>query len=323
MNSSKRHAFTLIELLVVIAIIAVLIGLLLPAVQKVREAAARMSCQNNLKQIGLAIHNFESGNGRLPYAMDGTVSGTSTFRWSMLAALTPYLEQTNIYNGLDLKVPLFAGPPTFAVFPQNQASVAANVKIFLCPSDRQATVEADRGPSNYMACVGSGLNGGLIYNTDGVFYADSKTRMTDITDGTSNTAMASESILGEGGADITGTPTTVDVRRVYAVNTGAATTPLTDSACAGITGFRKTRNYGWADGGISNMSYNHYYAPNAKTPDCLGRVQPGWKAARSFHTGGVNVLFGDGAIRFVRDGIAIDTWRALATRSGGEVIGDY
>lgn len=317
------RGFTLIELLVVIAIIAILMGLLLPAVQKVREAAGRVKCQNNLKQLGLAMHNYLTEKGSLPPAIDGRVSGTSTFRWSYLAMLTPHLDQTSVHNSLDLNVPLFGGPPSFAVAPQNVNAVAAVVKSFLCPSDRMTIVDTGFGPSNYMANIGSGTNGGGVYDTDGPFYANSQTKINDIVDGASNTVFASETLLGDGGNDITGTPATVDVKKVYAINTNPASSPLTDAICAGFTTFRLRRNYSWADGGISNMTYNHYYLPNTSTPDCLGRVQPGWKAARSNHSGGVNVLLGDGSVRFVRDKIQLDTWRALATRYGGEIISDY
>ena len=132
-----RAAFTLVELLVVIAIIGVLVALLLPAVQAAREAANRSSCGNNLKQLGVATHNFEAGHKKLPVgseskAMPGVPSWPHNFyRWSVLAHLTPYLEQSNAYNSLDLTIPLFA-PPAFGIAPQNQTAVQLIVPTFLC-----------------------------------------------------------------------------------------------------------------------------------------------------------------------------------------------
>src|SRR4051812_18237492 len=178
MPMRKRQGFTLIELLVVIAIIAVLIGLLLPAVQKVRAAAARMACQNNLKQIGLALHNHESANGCFPtgyWRMTWSVDPTNPkghFRWSALAQLTPYLEQTNVYNALDLTVPLYGGgtlQPQVIPFPQNRAPLACVVKAFLCPADQFRVVMPDQGPSNYVACSGGNASGDALTG-DGIFY---------------------------------------------------------------------------------------------------------------------------------------------------------
>src|SRR5690348_5816655 len=136
----RSAAFTLVELLVEIAIIGVLVALLLPAVQAAREAANRMSCGNNLKQLGVATHNFEGTYKKLPvgsesHAMPGVPAWPHNFyRWSVLAHLTPFLEQTNAYNSLDLTQPLFA-PPAFGISPQNQTAVQLIVPTFLCPSD--------------------------------------------------------------------------------------------------------------------------------------------------------------------------------------------
>ena len=132
---NRQRGFTLIELLVVIAIIAILIGLLLPAVQKVREAAARMSCSNNLHQLGLALHNYEGGNGKWPPLYPGTAPGSTAFdykyTWSVLAQLNPYLEQTNIYNTMDLTQPMYDAANLITT--QNRFAVVQKVSLFLCP----------------------------------------------------------------------------------------------------------------------------------------------------------------------------------------------
>ncbi|HXT57532.1 MAG TPA: DUF1559 domain-containing protein, partial [Pirellulales bacterium] len=204
---TKRTAFTLVELLVVIAIIGILIALLLPAVQAAREAARRSQCTNNLKQLGIALQNFEQMRKSLPtgttsqtYAPDPTIPA-NFYRWSAFAHLTPFLEQTAVYNILDLSVPLYGGPSQgYAVMPVNQKAVQIVVPLFLCPSDNGRPVTnylgVVFGPSNYAACMGSGANGGTEYNTDGIFYMNSDTKFADISDGASATAAMSESILG-------------------------------------------------------------------------------------------------------------------------------
>jgi prepilin-type N-terminal cleavage/methylation domain-containing protein/prepilin-type processing-associated H-X9-DG protein len=341
-----RTAFTLIELLVVIAIIAVLIGLLLPAVQKVREAAARIQCANNLKQLGLAMHNYEGAIGHLPPAFPTTVPPAWTglpayfFSWSALAQLNPFLEQTNIYNTMDLTQPIYV-PPNFNISAANQFAVQQVVKLFLCPSDLMQPVAADYGvptigPTNYAVCVGTGTtNGGPPFgsplNADGTFTAGQGFRITDITDGSSNTAMMSESLLGAGPTNAGGPMPSVPhaVQRVYAY-TGFGT-PLSDAACAGAGQWNVSdlRGFMWASGEMRCVSYNHYYTPNAAIYDCVTNdlttfTSFAFRAARSNHSGGVNVLFGDGSVRFVNQSVSLATWRALATRSGGDLPGnDY
>jgi prepilin-type N-terminal cleavage/methylation domain-containing protein/prepilin-type processing-associated H-X9-DG protein len=333
----RRKGFTLIELLVVIAIIAILIGLLLPAVQKVREVAARMKCSNNLKQLGLALHNYEGATGKLPPLYPGTAPGSSTFNykytWSVLAQLNPYLEQTSIYNTMDLTQPMYDAANL--ITPQNQFAVVQMVPIFLCPSDRGVPVSSaygvtNMGPTNYVACHGSGLSGGGYgspVNADGIFSAVRGIKITDIPDGTSNTAAMSESILGDG-AEIS--PTQPGDQQVAYKYLGYSGTLPNDSTCAGSpqswNGYNR-RGFMWASGEARCVSYNHYYTPNSKLFDCVANdptntyISVGYRAARSRHTGGVNVLMGDGSVRFVPDSVDPLTWRSIGTRMGGEVLG--
>jgi prepilin-type N-terminal cleavage/methylation domain-containing protein/prepilin-type processing-associated H-X9-DG protein len=341
-STPGRRGFTLIELLVVIAIIAVLIGLLLPAVQKVRAAAARVSCQNNLKQLGLAMHNYEGAVGHLPPAFRNNVPPAWTglpgyfFSWSALAELSPYLEQTNVYNRMDLTQPIYV-PPNFNISPANQFAVQQVIKLFLCPADKGQPVsvaygEPVIGPTNYAVCVGSGTtNGGPPFGSplgsDGMFTAGTTFRITDVSDGSSNTAMMSESLLGDGPENASGA-IPGDPQLVYAY-TGFGV-PLSDGACAGAAQWNVSnrRGFTWASGEMRCGSYNHYYAPNPPLYDCVTNdattfTSMAFRAARSRHTGGVNVLFGDGSVHFVANGIDLGVWRGLATRSGGEVPGNF
>src|SRR5262245_14108487 len=342
----RRHAFTLIELLVVIAIVAILIGLLLPAVQKIREAANRMKCSNHLKQIGLALHNHESALGTLPPAFRGVPKPPFDmlpgyfFSWSTLAELNPYLEQTNIYNRMNLDLPIYM-PPTYDISADNQFAVSQVVPIFLCPSDPAPAPLGGYGlsvigPTSYAACIGTGTTNGQApfgspWNADGMFQAKVPTKFADVTDGLSNTACFSESMRGNGPEGASG-PIPGKPEEVYGyLNAG---TPLNDSNCAADSRWNVDRRRGfmWASGEIRCATYNHYYLPNPSTYDCVTNdFTPGpriytavvFRAARSRPSVGVNVLLGDGSVRFVRQSIDLVTWRALATRAGGEVIGDY
>src|SRR5262249_2289228 len=188
-----RYGFTLLELLVVIAIAAVLIGLVLPAVQKVREAAGRVSCANNLKQIALAMHNYESVHHYFPPAFKGDGVPIAYFAsWSPLAELNPFLEQTAIYKQMDLSLQTYQSTIPFDITGPNQFAVQHTVKLFLCPSDKMQPVTVGPaygvpvlGPTNYAFCNGTGTNGGSPWDADGPFIAKRTMHIADIVDGTS------------------------------------------------------------------------------------------------------------------------------------------
>jgi prepilin-type N-terminal cleavage/methylation domain-containing protein len=333
------RGFTLIELLVVIAIISVLIALLLPAVQSAREAARRAQCTNNLKQLGIALHNYHDTIGCFPFGLivlppnnPMVLSGFTHqghYRWSVLAELTPFLEQTNVFNALNLSLPIF--DPTNAPIPQNVTVYATSVQTFLCPSDggSQSPIVPPYTPSNYMACNGDGVLGGgfagpdpSFGKPDGVFYFNSHTRLAEITDGSSNTALMSESIVGSGAATSSAPPSSPDPTNIVTLLPGSSPIyqPLSAAECAGASSFYFQRNSAWVQGDFEHSLYTHYMTPNSKTYDCLRQQYHGWKAARSYHPGGVNVLNGDGSVRFAKDSVSLSAWRGLATRNGGEVI---
>jgi len=325
--ATRARGMTLVELLVVIAIIGILISLMLPAVQAARETARRMSCGNNMRQIGIAMQNHHAAKDKLP---PGSVAKEyrevpntpwTFYRWSALAQLTPYLEQSNAYNTLDLSKPLYT--VTFSVTPENAYGASLIVPLFLCPSDRGERVHSQFGPTNYATCAGSGGGGGTPLKTDGIFYVNSETRITDIKDGSSNTVALSESLLGVSGSAAR------DPQSAYRFTFAA---PLTVAACDRPLSwnYADPRGFSWVNGEYRNTLYNHFLAPNSPVTDCIGvrmgggpdviYTPFGWRGARSNHPGGVNTLRADGSLGFTSNTIDMTAWQAHATRNGSEVI---
>ncbi|MEO1496454.1 MAG: DUF1559 domain-containing protein [Planctomycetota bacterium] len=328
-----RPAFTLVELLVVIAIIGTLVALLLPAVQAARETARRASCVNRLRQIAVAAQNHLSAKQRLPAGAvarerPGSPGTPWTFyRWSALATLTPYLENTQVRDALDLEQPLYDS--SFGVSEDNREAVRLVVPDFLCPSDQAGRVAEPFGPTNYAVCTGRGegdpaIDGdsGSPLRTEGMFGVNSATRPAAVTDGLSNTALASESPLGR---PRQGAPH--DPQTEYRFITAA---PLRTNTCGASQAWNFTdpRGFSWANGEYRCTLYNHHTTPNSAEADCLGvRIGGsvevlftpyGWRAARSLHPGGVNMAMGDGSVRFVADAIELDPWQAMATIAAGD-----
>ncbi|HAN99500.1 MAG TPA: prepilin-type cleavage/methylation domain-containing protein [Planctomycetaceae bacterium] len=316
----------------------VLVALLLPAVQMAREAARRTRCSNNLKQLGLAAHNYEGVHGHLPVgsesrAFPGAPSYPHNFyRWSVLAHLSPYYEQGTLFSALDLETPLYA-PPTFAIAPQNAPAVAAVLPLLQCPSDESRVLATGHGPTSYAGNAGTGRDGGSPFDADGIFYINSATTFGEIADGTTNTLLFSESLQGRGPTS-SGDATLVqrDPQRVYRFVYGA---PLSDSACngAGLFNVSDLRGFSWVNGEFRCALMNTYYPPNSLVPDCLGvSFDPdparlytgfGWRTARSQHPGGVQIGLADGSVRFLSKTVSIDVWRALGSRNGGEIVGTF
>ena len=296
----RRFAFTLIELLVVIAIIAILIGLLLPAVQKVREAASRASCANNLKQLGLALHAYHDSNAQLPPGYTATVAyvdGTNDTSpgWAWGAYILPYLEQGNLYAQYNLTQPV-----------QNSAAIQTLVKTYLCPSDitpltafaitssSWATV-CMAAPSSYAACCGGGVKTEAATG-NGSFYRNSTVRLIDITDGTSSTIFIEERAF----ANVEGT-------WVGAPSGGYCNQGLYNPN--GVPG-----NLGQ---GAADLVLIHAGTNNSTSGRNLDD-------ASSRHAVGSNFLYADGSVHFVRNipsGSADSTTlQAMGTIAGGEVI---
>jgi prepilin-type N-terminal cleavage/methylation domain-containing protein len=327
----RRAAFTLIELLVVIAIIAVLIGLLLPAVQKVREAAARIKCQNNLKQIGVALHGYHDANNAFPPGyVDGNNNPNSTPDndvgpgWGWAAYLLPFVEQDNLYRRIDFTRPVGTGV--------NAGVSQQSLTIFQCPSDpyQQAFPVYDSSftnpiatvaHGNYVGCAGwlecfsaatgnvvsgagdDGLGGVYGPGGRGVFWRNSRTRIADVVDGLSNTILAGERSGNHAPATWTGA---VPGGRCPAWMAGQSSPyspppgPAYDNA-----------DFGEA---LVLAHCNATHLPNADFPI----FDP--DTFYSMHVGGANFLIGDGSVRFISSGVNPNTYQALSTIAGGEAL---
>jgi prepilin-type N-terminal cleavage/methylation domain-containing protein len=331
-NHSSRRAFTLIELLVVIAIIAILIGLLLPAVQKVREAASRTKCQNNLKQLGLAMHNYEGVFGYFPPSTIST--GTSAAQpWSMQAFVLPFVEGESIFKLIDFNVGYHSGVnltnyPAYGV-------AALKVPVLVCPSDpndrnrlNSTTGTPEHYPSTYAMNMGQYLIWNPVNKSEGgaAFAPNLKNRHAAFIDGLSNTLGLSEVKAFQ--------------RRVH-----DAVLPVTppinvNDVSPSVSGgqFGDTGHTEWVCGRAIHVGFTTTFPPNTFVPHMVGGitydfdvcssregrnqtdVTYGVITSRSYHAGGVNTINMDGSVRFVANSISSATWRAYGTRAGGEPI---
>jgi prepilin-type N-terminal cleavage/methylation domain-containing protein len=342
--SQRGRGFTLIELLVVIAIIAVLIALLLPAVQQAREAARRSQCKNNLKQLGLALHNYHDTSNTFPPATirtttcGGNLGPSACNGLSYMARLAPFFDQAAIYNTLNFSVgPAWRDPNE----PAYKAASGAKLSLLVCPSDplRGQATRADLGPTSYASCIsntdnwcadpnwyigangsagGSGGEFACVSSERGqaVVYGNSKVNIGAITDGTSNTMIMSEWTQGFPYLDQT--------LNLSSCQSGGVTTNT-------YTGLYDPMGYSWLyANGMQSWGFTTLLKPNdpaiknQNNVACLSNVWVGGARFRasSEHVGGVHVLLADGAIRFISDNINLTTWQNLGNRSDGNVLGE-
>jgi prepilin-type N-terminal cleavage/methylation domain-containing protein/prepilin-type processing-associated H-X9-DG protein len=328
----ERRAFTLVELLVVIAVIGILIGLLLPAVQAAREVARRTQCLNNLKQIALATLEFHDANGTFPMGRQQP----NTF--SQHALILPFMEQSNAFVQLDLTVGTGTNTGRYV-----------QVNAFLCPTDfddrmNDPTVSGDQydpvlgawGRNNYRANAGNDV--GITTNSgttkakeqnNGIFLTNEVVRISQVTDGTSHTALFSEKIRGDG--DDNSAEVISDFFQI-ANNTNTSTVAVVYQKCVALnaakaTGASNQTSYSgrdWINGNYMTTRYTHIMPPN--TWSCCRGNSPndngGATTASSRHTGGVVVAMVDGSVRFVTNNVDVTTWQAVGSRGTGEIVTD-
>ncbi len=369
---AHRPGFTLIELLVVIAIIGVLIALLLPAVQAAREAARRAQCTNNLKQMGIGLHNYHTAHNTYPpgrmypdwmiqaTGQQTTASYTSypssllsqpiwTGYFSVHCHILNYMEQTVAYNALNFDLPLVGQLTTgggATIVSPNYTAFVVTMNSFLCPSDINSG-QGFRGENNYRVNFGGSTvyaGGGTRPDNEnrtanfinGAFTYGQALSAATFNDGLSNTAMAAERNKGSG---LTGASIQRQADNLYmptiAVPIDTDVALNTCRSPATISGFGSNGRWlqgtdfsdGWGFSWYIATLYNHAATPNWKGWDCgFGTSimdvpsEHAVMSARSYHPGGVNVLLGDGSVRYVKDSVSPATWRALGTRNGQEVL---
>ncbi len=298
--TSQRRGFTLIELLCTISIVGVVVGLVLVAVQSARESARRVQCVNNLKQLGLAVQSYAGVHGVI-------AQGGNEF--SHLSMLLPYLDNRPLYDSINFSI----GPDSL----ENRTAESNSVSLLICPSETAA--HRHSGQTNYAGNAGVGFDG-YRSKWNGVFGGGSPNRLADITDGLTGTAMMSEWLLGTeryGARDarrsVFDTPMILDFEQFAQA---CHTIDINSATLNGQKGWAWLRPY------ISASLYNHTLGPGDHSCTNSTGVSTGAWTAASQHPGGVNILFADGHVQFVREGVSLATWRAMGTRDGGELISD-
>jgi len=343
---SRVQGFTLIELLVVIAVLGILAGFLFSGVQAAREAARRAQCTNNLRQIGLALHNYHAAMATFPIGItaapfDSPVDYRGWNGWSIHAQLLPYLDQSPLFDAVNFSWnPDQQGPKQIGLGPAlNQTVVQTQLSAFLCPSD---TGTSKTRLNNYHGSMGT-TTFGTVDQTTGLFAKYRSYAMNTCTDGLSNTIAFSEAIVGleQGGNLYRGNMvvSVSDTKPTMKMLDISQSPDLARQAMKNCTqafwfgaNIREDRGANWAAGRIGYTLFHTVAAPNDPNfplNGCRIGGSPGYFSnsqnitpSTSEHRGGVNVLMGDGSVRFVKDAINYATWWALGTKSGGEILGE-